>query len=171
VIDETPRAPDALVSGTQTPLTAPHFDETAVAVAQPVEPLPPQRFRLSNLSLQSFVIIVAFGLVLTITTVATGFLAARSEQAKASEAAAGAVQTEPPAAPSASESTPTAAGVSEEITVPSSVKTEKHSGRSRRMLMRSGSLNGIAPIMTDEQGRPVARKVGELKYGRSPDRP
>jgi hypothetical protein len=39
------------------------------------------------------------------------------------------------------------------------------------MLMRSGSLNGIAPIMTDEQGRPVARKVGELRYGRSPDRP
>jgi hypothetical protein len=152
-------------------LSSPHFDETAVAEAQPVEPLPPSRFGLSHLSYEPIAIIAAFGLILMMVAAAAGFLMTRSQRDAAHEAAASQPQsatTEP------AQREPTPLPVIERAAAAvTAAAHDAHSARPRRVGTHLRAPNRIVPALLDDAGdagRPVARKVGEIR-GRSSDRP
>ena len=159
---ETEPAADAA----PTELSSPHFDEIAVAVAQPVEPLPAKRFGPSRLPLQRLAIVIAFGLVLIGVTVATAFLMLPAGQATITEAKATAEQTTPAADSAPAESTSTKGALIDATTDSADTRATTDSNLPRKRDVRSRGEDGIAPVLSRDKGRPVARKVGEIKFGR-----
>lgn len=160
---------DALIEQTRgvaeppvTETTTPHFDAIAIADAQPVEPLPPERFRWPAFSYQPIVIILAFAVIFAVT-VAASVLVLNTEQTKAAE----------PPAPTEQLSTDEAAQVDElagalgDDNDAAAVSNAEERSSSRKVVKRSRSHNRT--IRTDDEGRPVARKVGEIRYGRNPN--
>ena len=172
-MNEVPREQNEPIEAVQSAeLSSPQFDETAVAVAQPVEPLPPSRFGLSRLSLQPIAIIAAFGLVLVMVAVAAGFLMDRSQRAAMGEPAAP-QEPSPTIEPAQAETSPLQV-IEPAAAAVSAAAHGTHSVRPRREGTRLRAPNRIAPVFTDEAGEvgsPVAHKVGEIRYRRSSDRP
>ena len=127
-------------------LTEPHFDETAIAVAQPVEPLPESTRRhkfadfYRHLSTRALLFVLAAALGLA--TVAFGFDGV-VQRLGADEVQ---VEIKPTEAPTAAEP-----GDASTTTVEKNV-TPRISIRKTR----------LRPI--DSGSRPVARKVGEITY-------
>lgn len=166
-MDGMPRKQKQPVAAAQpAELVSPQFDETAVAVAQPVELLPPTRLSLANLSLQPLAIVLAFGLVLILVSVTAGFLIARSERAAAREAASSAAQ---PSQPAPTEIPPAPVLEPAAAAAEAAGDTDSVSVRARKVGKFVRSQNRVAPIIVTDEGRPGARKVGELRYGRSPE--
>lgn len=141
-------------------LATPHFDDRAVAIAQAVEPLPPEPLSWSRLASQPLLIVVAFALVFAIV-VAGSFLLLHSETTRVAPEAT----TEQRVPPNeAAELEKMDDGLAPEKTsLPAFVKDDDHP-RSRKVGRHSRFRNRI--VLTDEDGRPVARKVGEIRYKR-----
>lgn len=141
-------------------LPMPHFDETALAVAQPVEPLPPDRFSLSQLLSQPFVIVVAFAMVFAVA-VAASALVFRTEQTSANPALA---PNEQPSQAEAAELDKLADALGpDSVAAPAASETDDRS-RAHRVFKQSRPHK--RSNHTNKSGRPVARKVGEIRYGR-----
>jgi hypothetical protein len=159
-MDEAPRNQDesaAAVSPTH--LSSPHFDDTAVAVAQPVEPLRPARRRFPKLSLQPILIVIAFAVVLVAVTVATAFLMPGSEPATEAKAI-----TEQPAQSTDSERAETATTVNKAADATGATSAMDSGALDKRVVRPRRETSNARVVI--EGGRPVARKVGEIRYGR-----
>jgi hypothetical protein len=152
----------ALIEMESNSLASPQFDETAIAEAQPVEPLPPERLGLSALAAQPFVIVIAFGL-LFVFVVLLSALVHSPEQVKADEAL---TTTESRSEPPKSMTTESATGV-----VPVPVIDIDSAGDKIETFLRSrkSARSRHRTNRSDQSGRPVARKVGEIRYGRGSD--
>jgi hypothetical protein len=168
VIDGTSPEPEIQPVQTQE-LSSPHFDDMAVAIAQPVKPLPPhKRIKLPAVSRESIAIVIAFGFILITVALSGSLLIGRSEQAMA-ETAAGAQQSSETAALPESPSTPAVTTLTE-AAVNSVAITSEHYRSSRKTSSRVRIQNPTARFV-NEDGKPVGRKFGEIRFGRSSDRP
>jgi hypothetical protein len=154
-----------------TELGSPHFDKIAVAAAQPVRPLP-WHARLNSFaaSRQPIAIVIAFGFILLTVAVVAFFLLARSEQAKANEPDASLEGTSQTIEPPQTQTAPVAPAQPEAAVNSAVITTDKFAWRSRTTVHRVRPVNRRVPVIVEDQGKPVARKVGEIRYGSS-DRP
>ncbi len=133
-------------------LPEPHFDQTAVAAAHPVQPLPDERPRRRK----RLAFIGLVGLVLIIATMTTlGFFIASWQR---SDASAAPVADVPSATPAQAAQSQTGPGVqrSQTVSIPAKPRVERPSNS------RAGRSLVIA-----EHGNPVARRVGVINYGHS----
>lgn len=165
VMDELPRKNhDAGQIAGPTELLSPHFDEIAVADAQPVRPLPwHARLNLFGAPRQPIAIVIAFGFILLSVSVIASFLMVRSEQAKADEPAARAEQSWQTVEPPQTETAPVAAAERGAPTNSAVITTDKFPWPSHKN-SRVRPQTRTAPIITAGHGRPVARKVGEIRF-------
>lgn len=150
------------VPDTSKQLPSPHFDELAVAFAQPVQPLRlrnrkrPWRFSLLLLAYLAFIVAVV------------GIAYMRPPGSRAD------TLSEAP-------NNETQLGVQPALNDSSAVKMEDESiatpgirraqAHSRRGSTRIRIQNQIIQSVEAGEGKPVPRKVGEIRYGRSSDRP
>jgi hypothetical protein len=161
VIDGT--SPETEIQPAETQeLSTPHFDDIAVAIAQPVKPLPSEeRIKLPAVSRESIAIVIAFGFILITVAVSGSFLIGPSEQAMAETAAGAEHGSETVALP---ELTP-AVTAATEAAVNSVAVTSEHPGSRRKTSSRVLTQNPTARFV-NEDGKPVGRKFGEIHYGR-----
>ena len=150
------------VPDTFTSLSSPHFDELAVAVAQPVQPLAPRR---KKKLLRSSLFLIAY-LAFIVTTVGIAYLSTPSSRADVSNETISS-ETQPDAHAGVVNSSP--AGTPENESTATTVTGRAKSGLKR--VRQLGFQNQTIQIVAGSEGKPVARKVGEIRYGRSPDRP
>ena len=165
VMDELPRETHnaGQIAG-RTELLPPHFDEIALADAQPVRPLPwHARLNSFGTSRQPIAIVFAFGLILLTVAVIASFLIIHSEQAKADEPAATAEQSWQTVEPPQTETAPVPAAEGKAPANSAVITTDKFPWRSHKD-SRVRPHTRTAPIITAGHGRPVARKVGEIKF-------
>lgn len=153
----TETVPDASIK-----LSSPHFDELAVAVAQPVQPLAP---RTKRKLLRSSLFLIAY-LAFIVAVVGIAYLRPPGSRADTlSEAPNNETQLD--VQPAVNNSSP-AMTEDEPIATPRIRRAEPHSSRgSTRIRIQNQTLQ----IVEAGDGKPVPRKVGEIRYGRSPDRP
>ena len=155
------------VPDTSRQLLSPHFDELAIAVAQPVQPLAqgpwftPRAKRL----LRSSLFLIAY-LAFIVAVVGIAYLRPPGSRADAlSEAPNNEAQLDgQPALNDSSAPIPE----NESISTPGTQSTKLHS---RRGPTRVRFQNQTVETVAADEGKPVARKVGEIRYGRSSDRP
>ena len=142
-------------------LPSPHFDELAVAIAQPVQPLPLQSGRRV---LQSSLFLIAYVAFIAVVVAVAYVAPARTREDTLTEATA--TETQSDAQPALGDAAP-AAGQS------SSTGTSliRYARPHPRRLGRLRFQNQTTEILEDGAGKPIPRKVGEIRYGRSPDRP
>jgi len=141
------------------PVESPQFDETAIAAAQPVEPLPAQESRtvLSRPVWRPRGPIVALVILTTVVAVVAALIAVRPLREVAMDTPEAATQPEPS---------------SVQVAAPSPVQLNKSLaaiGPSQRLLMRRSKAPQPRTIAVEDQSRPVARKVGEIFYSRAPN--
>jgi hypothetical protein len=161
VIDGTSPQPEIQPVQTQE-LSSPHFDDIAVAIAQPVKPLPAQkRIKLPAVSRESIAIVIAFGFILITVALSGSLLIGRSEQAMAETAAGAEHGSETVALP---ESTPAVTTPTEAAVNSVAVTSEHH--RSRRKTSSRVLIQNPTARFVNEDGKPVGRKFGEIRYGR-----
>jgi hypothetical protein len=163
--DASAKQTDGVAEPQATETTTPHFDAMAIADAQPVEPLPPERFRWFAFSYEPIVIILAFAVIFAIA-VAASVLVLSTEQTKAAEPPA---PTEQLSTDEAAQMDVLAGALADDNDAAAAGPASKTDGRSlsRKTVKRSRSQNRT--LLTDDEGRPVARKVGEIRYGRNPN--
>ena len=148
------------VPDTSAGLSSPHFDELAVAIAQPVQLLPSRNKKL----LRSSLLLIAY-LAFIVTTVGVAFWAPPSSREDlSSEATSGETQSDPQTAADSSSS-----GVTEDETMaaPGIPAAKPHSRRGSRVRFQHQTME----IVDGGEGKPLPRKVGEIRYGRLSDRP
>jgi hypothetical protein len=149
------------VPDTFTPLSSPHFDEFAIAAAQPVQPLPPRSRRLLRSSLFMMAYLVFIG-----ASVGVAYVCSPQPQQDTSTAAASS-ETQSDMQPALADNSSATTIENEAPTAPVILRPKQHSGRASRFRFQHQPLE----IVDGGEGKPVARKVGEIRYGRSPDRP
>ena len=143
-----------------TGLPSPHFDELAVAIAQPVQPLPSRGKKLLRLSL---FLIAYLAFILAGAGVAY-FAEPGSREDLSSEAMSGETQSDAQPAVDASSSAMTG----NESSATSGIQRTKPTSR---RVSRLRFQNQTTEIVEGAEGKPVSRKVGEIRHGRSSDRP
>jgi hypothetical protein len=150
------------VPDTFTSLSSPHFDELAVAVAQPVQPIRPRR---KKRLLRSSLFLIAY-LAFIVTTVGIAYLSPPSSRADVSNET---VISETQPDEHAGVVNSSLAGTPEnESTAPPVIP------RAQSRLKRVAGVrfqNQTIQVVEGGEGKPVPRKIGEIRYGRSPDRP
>ncbi len=142
-------------------LSSPHFDEFAVAAAQRVQPLSPRR---NKRFFRSSLLLIAY-LEFIVATVGVAYLSPPSSRANVStETIRSENQSDPQSAPEG-----TAPGIpgDESIAAPAVQRTRRHSRRVSRFRFQNQNIE----IVQGDEDKPVPRKVSELRYGRSSDRP
>ena len=140
-------------------LSSPHFDELAVAIAQPVQPLPSRAKKL----LRSSLFLIAY-LAFVVTAIGIAYVSPPSSRADvSSEAMSGET---PDSQPSLDDNSSGLSG-GESIAQPAMHGTRPHSRRFSRLRFQNQTID----IVEGSEGKPVPRKVGEIRYGRSSDRP
>ena len=158
---DTRTDPGNTVPDTSKRLSSPHFDEFAVAVAQPVQPLPPRRKRKLLRSSLFFIAYLAF----IVAVAGIAYLKPPGSRD---------ILGEEPNKETQSELQPAQRDGSVTTTEAESIATP---GIQRaRPLSRRGSTRIRIPHQTIQivdggESKPVPRKVGEIRYGRSSDRP
>jgi len=169
VIDGTSQSP--VVQPAPTPeLSSPHFDDIAVAVAQPVKPIPwYKRLNLFVGSRESIAIVIAFGTIFLIIAFAASFLVDASEQPANAPDATVSEESKPIDSPQ-SMAMPAGAPQVEATVNSAAAITERYAREFHRKPARTHAWNRPTRFV-DEDGKPVARKVGEIHYGRAADRP
>ncbi len=156
--DRIETIPDA-----STQLSPPHFDELAVAFAQPVQPLAPRR---KKKLLRSSLLLIAY-LVFIVAVISVVYLAPPKARVDAStEAMTSETQTD--AQSGQVDTSPAGTTENDVMGGPAIEHAKKHS---RRVSTRLHFPNQTIQIVEGGEGKPVARKVGEIRYGRSSDRP
>ena len=148
------------VPDTSMELSSPHFDELAVAVARPVQPLPSHGKKV----LRSSLFLIAY-LAFIVTVVGVAYFSPPTPREDlSSEAMSGEAQAD--AQPAVDDRS---SGVTqgETITAPLNPGTKSHSRRVSRLRLQNQPIE----IVEEGEGKPVPRKVGEIRYGRSSDRP
>jgi hypothetical protein len=151
-------------------LSSPHFDDIAVAVAQPVKPLPwYKRINLFVGTRESIAIVMAFGAIFLIVAFAASFLVDASEQTVSRTEATMADESKPIHSPQ-SQAMPATAPQVEATVNSAAIITQKYARGFQRKPSRTHAWNRPMRFV-DEDGKPVARKVGEIHYGRASDRP
>lgn len=149
------------VPDTFTQLSSPRFDEFAVAAAQPVQPLPARR----NKVLRSALLMTAY-LGFIVAVVGLVYLAPPKARVDAStEAMTNETQTDTQSAQV--ESSPATRIDNETMAAPAIPRRRQYSRRTSRLRFQHPPLE----IVEGDEGKPISRKVGEIHYGRSPDRP
>ena len=159
-VNQTPEAENQSVAEVPLAQTSPHFDDIAVAIAQPVQPLPKRSAGRSSSGtlLRSLLLgLVACVVVATLATaVSLSGLPRHETTANA-----------PAAAPSAEAISTDSPGRNLEGN--ESIQPEPRRAQPRRRLAR-GNSDRILVVEREDEGKPVARKVGEIR-GRGSDRP
>lgn len=152
------------VPDASTNLPSPHFDELAIAVARPVQPLPPPRRGISKLLRSSLFLIAYLAFIVAVAGIA--YLRPPGSRADTlSETPNNETQLEVQPALNDSSAVMTK---DESIATPGIQRAEPHSKRgSARIRIQTQTI----PIVEGPAGKPVPRKVGEIRYGRSSDRP
>jgi hypothetical protein len=150
------------VPDTFTPLSSPHFDELAIAVAQPVQPLPPRR---KKRLWRSSLFLIAY-LAFILATAGTAYLWPPSSRADVSEKTLS-DETQTEAHAGAVNSSPAVTLENESTATPAIGSPKSLSKRALGLRFQNQSMQ----IVEGGEGRPVARKVGEIRYGRGTDRP
>lgn len=148
------------VPDTFTPLSSPHFDELAIAAARPVQPLPARRNKL----LRSALLMTAY-LAFIVAVVGLVYLAPPKARVDASTEATSETQTDTQSAQV--ESSPATTIDNETMAAPVIQQRRQHLRRASRLRLQHPPLE----IVEGDEGKPITRKVGEIRYGRSPDRP
>jgi len=141
-------------------LSPPHFDELAVAVAQPVQPLPSRAMKL----LRSSLFLIAY-LIFIVAVVGVAYFSPPSSRADvSSESMSGETQSD--SQPALDDSSSGMTG-GESIATPEVPRGKAHSSRASRLRFQNQTIE----IVEGSEGKPAPRKVGEIRYGRSSDRP
>jgi len=150
------------VPDTSKQLPSPHFDELAVAVARPVQPLAPRtRRRL----LRSSLFLIAY-LAFIVAVFGISYLRPPGSRADTlSEAPNNETQLD--VQPELNDSS--AAMTEDESIATSGIRRAQ--AHSRRGSTRIRIQNQTIQTVEAGEGKPVPRKVGEIRYGRSSDRP
>ena len=148
------------VPDTLNPLSSPRFDEFAVAIAQRVQPLPPRRER--KLLRASLLLIAYFEFI--VATIGIAYLSPPSLRAD--------VSNETTSSETHSDTQPlddNSAGMTggESMATPAVRRPRMHSSTASRFRFQNQAIE----IVDRDEGRKVPRKVGEIRNGRSPDRP
>ncbi|HXT64839.1 MAG TPA: hypothetical protein VN696_17490 [Pyrinomonadaceae bacterium] len=160
-VNQTPEAENQSVSEVPVAQTStPHFDDIAVAIAQPVQPLTkphPGRASSATIFRSLLLALVACVMVATLATAVSLFGLPRHET----------TANAPVAAPSA-EAIPTDT-LGGNLEANESIEPQRRRAQPRRRLAR-GNSDRILLIQEDDEGKPAARKVGEIR-GRGSDRP
>ena len=149
------------VPDTSKQLPSPHFDELAVAVARPVQPLAPRRRRL----LRSSLFLIAY-LAFIVAAVGIPYLRPPGSRGDTlSEAPNNETQLDVQPELNGSSATMTE---DESIAMSGIRRAQAHS---RRGSTRIRIQNQTIQTVEAGEGKPVPRKVGEIRYGRSSDHP
>jgi hypothetical protein len=151
------------VPGVSTQLSSPHFDELAVAIAQPVQPLAPRPKR--RLLRSSLLLIAYLAFIAAVFGVAylrpPGSLADTVSDAPKNE-------TESVMQPTLNNSSP---AMTEDDSIATPEIRRAASRHVRRDLTRIRIVNQTTQTVEADEGKPVPRKVGEIRYRRWVDRP
>jgi hypothetical protein len=154
------KQPDASTTDTSAELQEPHFDEIAVLIAQPVEPiarrerdwfawLEKPRTVLAIVFISSMMGIIALALTLQLHT------------QPHVDTAATEIQTEQTTSAPESQAPESQAPESQVV-----ADTEQQSASPRR-----SKMSKTRPSVEDDDSKPKARRVGVIHYGSSSDRP
>jgi len=149
------------VPDTLNPLSSPHFDEFAVAIAQRVQPLPPRRKRKL---LRSSLLLIAY-LEFIVATIGIAYLSPPSSRADVSNETISS-ETQSDTQPALDNNSAGMTG-GESMATPAIRPTRPHSSRASRFRFQNQNIE----IVEGDEGKPISRKVSELRYGRSSDRP
>ena len=143
------------------PLASPHFDEFAVAAAQQVQPLSRRR---NKRFFRSSLLLIAY-LEFIVATVGVAYLSPPNSRADASN--------ETISSETQSDAQPALDGIAPGMPGGESMATSaiRHTRRHSRRVSRFRFQNQNIEIVRGDEGKPVPRKVSELSYGRSSDRP
>src|SRR5689334_16945568 len=149
------------VPDTFTPLSSPHFDEFAIAAAQPVQPLPPQSRRLLRSSLLMIAYLTFIGASVGVASV----FSPQSREDTSTEAAKGEAQSD--MQPALADNSSATTIENEALNAPVILRPKHHFRRASRLRFQHEPLD----IVEGDEGKPMSRKVGEIRYALSPDRP
>ena len=143
-----------------TELSEPHFDEIAVLIAQPVEPITQRErdwFAWLEKPRMMIAILVVAGLL---GTTALALTLQSQRQPQADTAVTGIKADESPAEPSPAEPSSPLGAIAEQLELSAPPEQSKSTTpRTKNRKARSGNT------------KPVARRVGVIVYGSSADRP
>ena len=143
------------------PLSSPHFDEFAVASAQRVQLLPPPRKRKL---LRSSLLLIAY-LTFIVATIGIAYLSPPSSRADVlNETIKSETQSDTQPSPDDN-----SAGITEGEST--ALPTIPRARSNSRRVSRFHSQNQTVEIVEGGEGKPVPRKVGEIRYSRLSDRP
>jgi|KBSSwiStaDraftv2_1062776.scaffolds.fasta_scaffold184240_2 hypothetical protein len=143
------------------PLSSPHFDEFAVAAARQVQPLPPRRNRRF---FRSSLLLIAY-LEFIVATVGVAYLSPPSSRAEVSNETISS-ETQSDTQPALDGTAPGMPG-GESMATPAIRRPRRHSRRVSRFRVQNQNIE----IVEGDESKLVPRKVSELRYGRSSDRP
>lgn len=149
------------VPDTLNPLSSPHFDEFAVAIAQRVQPLPPRRKRKL---LRSSLLLIAY-LEFIVATIGIAYLSPPSSRADVSNETTSS-ETQSDTQPALDDNSAGMTG-GESMAPPAIRRTRPHSSRASRFRLQNQTLG----IVEGDEGRKLPRKVGEIRYGHLAGRP
>ena len=148
------------VPDTFTLLTPPHFDELAIAFAQPVQPLPPAR----TTRWRSTLLLIAY---LAFILAIVGFVYLAPPKARVDASTEPTSETQTDAQSAQVDSSPAMTVENEAMATPVMQRPRHHSRRAARLRIQHQPLE----IVEGDEGKPMSRKVGQIRYARSPDRP
>jgi hypothetical protein len=154
-IEQTAKVPDAPAR-----LLSPHFDELAVATAQPVQLLPSRNKKLLRTSLLSLAYLAFIVAVAAVVWLAPP----KPRDELSSEVMSGEAQSDSQASVDDSSS---GAIADESIATPVIRRAQRHARKVTRLRFQNETIE----IVEGGDSKPVPRKVGEIRYGRSSDRP
>ena len=153
------------VPDASTELPSPHFDEFAVAVAQPVEPLTPRKRPIASRVLRLSLYLLAYLAFVLAGAGVAYFAPPSSGEDKLSAATTGETQSDALPAGAVTDGSAVMPATEESITTP----RIRH-GHSRR-LSRVPLHNLNIQIVGEGEGKQAPRKVGEIRYGRPSNQP
>jgi hypothetical protein len=141
--------------------STPHFDDIAVAIAQPVQPLAKHNHAIASSASVLRPLLFALVACVVIATLATAvslFGLPRHDET-----------SEPTAAAAAAE--PAEAEISGGILQTNVSTQSEQRRRHRRSTFLRMTPNHVIVVAEDNEGKPGARKVGEIRYSHGTDRP
>jgi hypothetical protein len=149
------------VPDTLKPLSSPHFDEFAVAIARRVQPLPPRR---KGKLLRSSLLLIAY-LEFIVAAIGIAYLSPPSSRADVSnETISGETQSD--TQPALDDNSAGMTG-GESMATPAIRRPRPHSNRAWRFRLQNQTIG----IVGGGKGRKMPRKVGEIRYGHLSGRP